>query len=83
MLLQEISLKNFEQAIERVVAGMEKKSQVTLPSLSLSFFSEVDKSKVKTSDMINVVSGSPTRGEEDGSVSRGRPCHCWMVSRVC
>lgn len=28
--LQEISLKNFEQAIERVVAGMEKKSQVTL-----------------------------------------------------
>ncbi|GMR53257.1 hypothetical protein PMAYCL1PPCAC_23452 [Pristionchus mayeri] len=28
---QEISLKNFEQAIERVVAGMEKKSQVLQP----------------------------------------------------
>lgn len=27
----EISLKNFEQAIERVVAGMEKKSQVLQP----------------------------------------------------
>ncbi len=26
----EISAKNFEQAIERVVAGMEKKSQVRL-----------------------------------------------------
>ncbi|GMT28007.1 hypothetical protein PFISCL1PPCAC_19304, partial [Pristionchus fissidentatus] len=28
---QEITLKNFEQAIERVVAGMEKKSQVLQP----------------------------------------------------
>lgn len=27
----EITLKNFEQAIERVVAGMEKKSQVLQP----------------------------------------------------
>lgn len=27
----EISMKNFEQAIERVVAGMEKKSQVLQP----------------------------------------------------
>lgn len=35
---EEIRMKNFEQAIERVVAGMEKKSQVGMSLMTIEVF---------------------------------------------